>query len=67
MNIETGALYEGLDAIRAAEARGEPLARLGERAAAIVRLGNRALAQQVKAKAKRARKVAKQSRKRNRA
>ncbi len=59
MNTETGALYEGVAAIRAAEARGEPLVRIGAKAAAIVKAGH-------KAHAKRKRSMAKQSRKRNR-
>lgn len=59
MNVDTGALYEGTAAIQSAEARGEPLVRIGAKAVAVVKAGNRA-------KLKRTRKMAKQSRKRNR-
>lgn len=59
MNVDTGALYEGMQAIRAAEERGEPVVRVSEKAAAVIRAGH-------KAQSKRARKTAKQSRKRNR-
>lgn len=59
MNVETGALYEGLEAIQAAELRGEPIVRISPKVAAVVKAGH-------KAQAKRKRVMAKQSRKRNR-
>lgn len=39
MNTETGAIYQGLEAIHAAEARGEPIARVSDRVASAVRIG----------------------------
>ena len=39
MNTETGAIYQGLEAIQAAEARGEPLARVSDRVAKAVTIG----------------------------
>ena len=39
MNTETGALYQGLEAIQAAEARGEPIVRVSDRVAKAVRIG----------------------------
>lgn len=39
MNIETGALYQGLEAIQAAEALGLPVVRVSDRVAKAVRIG----------------------------
>lgn len=39
MNTETGVIYQGLAAILAAEARGEPIVRVSERVAKAVRIG----------------------------
>ena len=39
MNTETGAIYQGLEAIQAAEARGEPIVRVSDRVAKAVRIG----------------------------
>lgn len=43
MNTDTGQLYDGEAAIRAAEQRGEPIVRIGPRAAEVVRRGLRAM------------------------
>ena len=43
MNTENGNLYYGEDQIAQAEARGEPIARLGNRAAQVVQAGHDAL------------------------
>lgn len=63
MNVETGQLYEGLAAIRAAEERGEPLARVSPLVVKTMRAGQRV---QAKTKAKAKRKQARQDRKRSR-
>jgi hypothetical protein len=63
VNVETGQLYEGLAAIRAAEERGEPLAQVSPMVVKTMRAGQRA---QAKAKAKGKRKQARQDRKRSR-
>lgn len=39
MNTETGQIYQGLEAIRAAEARGEPIVRVSQKVARAVKLG----------------------------
>ena len=39
MNTETGAIYQGLEAIQAAEARGEPIVRVSDRVAKAVQIG----------------------------
>lgn len=39
MNTETGAIYQGREAIQAAEARGEPIVRVSDRVAKAVRIG----------------------------
>jgi hypothetical protein len=67
LNTDTGAFYEGLADILAAKARGEPLAELGAEAAHVVRAGHAALQrEQRQATRKIRRKMAKQSRRRNR-
>lgn len=43
MNTDTGRVYRGLDEIMAAEARGEPIARVSEHVATAVEIGNRAI------------------------
>jgi hypothetical protein len=64
MNTETGAIYRSEQDIAAAQARGEPLAFVSERVARAVAIGTRALDRKKKVKTRR--KMAKQSRRRNR-
>ncbi len=63
MNTETAQLYQTAQEILDAQARGEPLAMLSPKAAAVVAAGHKTLAKKTK---KQKRKMAKESKRRNR-